>query len=199
MTKAFKSSLVLDGSEIKLRLEAERQESGSAVHVDWLRFTVLLRNASGLGDIDALWAAPLDAWQLAAYLDSPEHRMAKLLSELRQLPDGDFSAGAQAAEFCREVCETLGPEFLAGVVPAKDHDFYKYRLQIIRAGVEVGWVDYLASGDSPRACGQNSTMHCNLYGSACTFAASGWRDRMAAVIDARAGVVTRCDRALDFF
>jgi len=39
------SALVLDGNEVKFRLQAERIETGKYVHVDWLRFTVLRRNA----------------------------------------------------------------------------------------------------------------------------------------------------------
>nr|WP_315465915.1 replication initiation factor domain-containing protein [uncultured Rhodoferax sp.] len=38
------SPLVLDGNEVKLRLEAERVQTGNYIHVDWLRFTVLRRN-----------------------------------------------------------------------------------------------------------------------------------------------------------
>jgi phage replication initiation protein len=36
--------LVLDGGEVKFRLEAERQASSNLIHIDWLRFTVFLRN-----------------------------------------------------------------------------------------------------------------------------------------------------------
>ena len=45
MTRPAMSTLVLDGSEIKARLLAERTASKSVVHVDWVRFTCLLRNA----------------------------------------------------------------------------------------------------------------------------------------------------------
>jgi phage replication initiation protein len=51
------STLVLDGSEIKARLLAERTASNSVVHVDWVRFTCLLRNAPA-PSIDDLFPAP---------------------------------------------------------------------------------------------------------------------------------------------
>ena len=195
MTRPSASCLVVEGSEVKLRLEAERLETGSAVHVDWLRFTVLLRNSPMLDEVEALWDGPVQAdgiWD-------EQYRMKLLISNLRRLPNCEFAPSVQAAEFCREVCEALGPDFLPAAEPAKGHDFYRYRLPILRAGAEVGWIGYLASGDSPRQAAQARTMHCNLYGMACTFAASGWRDRMADLIDKRAGVLTRCDLALDFF
>jgi phage replication initiation protein len=38
------SKLVIDGDQVKFLLEAERQASSNVVHIDWLRFTVFLRN-----------------------------------------------------------------------------------------------------------------------------------------------------------
>ncbi|MBL7088569.1 replication initiation factor domain-containing protein [Acidovorax sp.] len=70
---------------------------------------------------------------------------------------------------------------------------------ILRAGNECGWVGFLASGESPRQRAQSKTIHCNLYGVACTFAAPGWAPRMADYMDEHRALVTRCDLALDFF
>lgn len=195
MTRPSKNSLVLDGSEIKYRLEADRQNSGNAVHVDWLRFTCALRNAPQIGDIDALWEQPVSStniWDI-------EHRKKLLISALRKLPDCDFHAGAQASELAREVCDALGSDFCHAAEPGKGHDFYRYRLPILRNDQECGWIGYLSSGDSPRQSAQALTMHVNLYGTACTFAAAGWRDRMADLIDQRRADITRCDLALDHF
>lgn len=189
------SCLVVDGSEIKLRLEADRVDSASPVHVDWLRFTVLLRNAAMVDQVDALWDLPV---KLDSIWDE-KYRMNQLISALRKLPDSEFAPSVQAAEFCREVCDALGPDFLPAAEPAKGHDFYRYRLPILRGGSEVGWIGFLSSGDSPRQSAQARTMHCNLYGHACTFAGPGWRDRMADLIDKRSGTLTRCDLALDYF
>lgn len=195
MTRPSKSSLVLDGSQIKYRLEADRTSTGSAVHVDWLRFTCALRNAPQLGDVDALWSEPLsfdNVWE-------PANRQRAFIAALRRLPDCDFAPGVQASELAREVCEVLGPDYSTASEPAKGHDFYRYRLPILRNDQEVGWVGFLSSGDSPRQAAQARTLHVNLYGNACTFASPGWRDRMADLIDTRQADITRCDLALDFF
>jgi phage replication initiation protein len=37
------SALVMDGETVKLRLLAERAESGSVVHCDWVRFTTKVK------------------------------------------------------------------------------------------------------------------------------------------------------------
>ena len=73
MTRPSKNSLVLDGSEIKYRLKADREETGNAVHVDWLRFTCYLRNAPSLADIDALWDAPVSVVNIW----DPEYRQKR--------------------------------------------------------------------------------------------------------------------------
>lgn len=38
-----------------------------------------------------------------------------------------------------------------------------------------------------------------MFGAACTFADTGWQNRMAALVDEFEGTITRCDLALDFF
>lgn len=195
MTRPNLSCLVVDGSEIKLRLEAERLETGDCVHVDWLRFTCNLRHSPCLSDIDAFWETP-DSFESVW---DERYRMSRLLKTLSSIQDGDYLAGVQAAELCREVAECLGDEFQPAAAVEKGHDFYKFRIPIERAGTECGWVGFLASGDSPRQSAQARTLHVNLFGAACTFAAAGWRDRVAALIDRREGVITRVDLAADFF
>lgn len=54
MTRPRKTDLVLDGNEVKLRLTAERRETGTPVHVDWVRFTVQLKNAP-IPDVETLF------------------------------------------------------------------------------------------------------------------------------------------------
>jgi phage replication initiation protein len=195
MTRPAKSSFVLDGSAIKIRLEAERQQTGTLVHTDWLRFTVSLRDAPALADIDAVWAPRVildNTWDAT-------DRQVVLLRSLGMLPDADYAAAAQAAELAREVCEVLGSDFSHATEAAKGHDFYKYRLPILRNAVEVGWVGFLSSGGSPRQSAQARTLHVNLYGMATTFAQYGWAALMADLIDLRKGDITRADLALDFF
>lgn len=189
--------LVLDGDTVKLRLMAERSLSVDPVHVDWLRFTVQRRNGADMGDIDALWADPPSGF----YENSTnrEFIMWATLRQIRELPAEHHTAATQAADLGREVVECLGAEFNLNPQVLKGHDFYKHRLAITRGGVEVGWVGFLASGDSPRQTAQSATLHVNLFGAACTFAQTGWRDKLADLIDQREGVVTRADLALDFF
>jgi len=194
-------ALVLDGNEIKARLIADRAASSVPVHVDWLRFTCLLRNAA-FPSIDTLFPAAQSAhWDDSseAERDEQAHRMASLAKLLRTLPDADFTPSAQAMELAQRVCEVLGDGFTVATEVRKGHDFYRFRWSIERNGNEVGWVGYLASGDSPRQQAQAKTMHVNLYGSACTFAQAGWRDHLANLVDEVGGNLTRCDLALDFF
>lgn len=188
MTRPAKSALVLDGGEVKFRLMAERVATQSVVHVDWVRFTCLLRNAP-LVDADLLFPN-FNIWEDA------ERRVHKALAEL---PDPEFSAGAQAMELAQEVAKSLGEAYAVASEVRKGHDFYRYRWAIERNGVECGWVGFLSSSDSPRQQAQAKTLHVNLFGAACTFAEHGWNDRIAAIVEARDADLTRCDLALDFF
>lgn len=198
MTRAARSSLVLDGSEVKARLIAERAASKSAVHVDWVRFTTLLRNAP-FPSVDVLFPPDEFACLSVYELEMQGERARKFTSILRALPDAEFNASVQAKTLADEVCEALGPDFSVAAEVRKGHDFYRYRWSIERNGVECGWVGYLSSGDSPRQQAQSRTIHCNLYGAACTFAAAGWNARLADLIEKCSGDITRCDLAMDFF
>lgn len=213
-----KSALVLDGSEVKARLLAERSASKSVVHIDWVRFTCLLRN--GAPSVDTLfpqssasrfapnvwdgytedWRAPL-ALPLDPFLPTtdPQYRVAQFQRILSAMPDADWIAAAQAKDLAEEVARALGDDYSVTPEVKKGHDFYRHRWSIERNGVECGWVGYLSSGDSPRQAAQARTIHCNLYGVACTFAEHGWNDRVASIIEDRDGDMTRCDLALDFF
>jgi len=184
------SNLVLDGSEVKVRLLAERTATKSPVHVDWVRFTCLLRNVQA-PSVDALFPLATSVWD-------DDYRKAELQKILREVPDCDFVPSAQALDLANEVCSALGDGFTVHSELRKGHDFYRFRWSIVRNSAEVGWVGFLASGDSPRQS-QAKTIHANIYGSACTFAAPGWNDRIAALIDRNDAKVTRVDLALDFF
>lgn len=194
------SCLVLEGNEVKLRLEAERLQTGSPVHVDWLRFTIHLRHAP-VPTVEHLFPAPEadDQWHSAHTLDEQDRRRRDLVRLLRGIPDPDFAAATQALEVANGVCEILGPGFTVDPEVKKGHDFYKHRWSILRAGAECGWVGYLASGNSPRQQAQSKTIHCNLYGNACTFARPGWPVVMAHYLEDHRALITRCDLALDFF
>lgn len=197
MTRPASSTLVLDGSEVKARLLAERTASRSTVHVDWVRFTCLLRNAPAPA-IDDLFPPSTKPANLLNVWD-PEFRVQIIKRELALLPDSDYVASVQAKDLADEVAQALGSDFTVAPEIRKGHDFYRHRWSIERNGAECGWVGYLSSGDSPRQQAQGRTIHCNLYGAACTFADHGWNERIASIIDARNADMTRCDLALDFF
>lgn len=197
MTRPAKSSLVLDGSEVKARLLAERTASKSVVHVDWVRFTCLLRNAP-TPSVDDLF--PKNTAASAGNIwDTAFKQQDELRRVLASMPDPDFAASVQAKDLAVDVAEALGAEYTVAAEVRKGYDFYRFRWSIERNGVECGWVGYLASGESPRQAAQALGIHCNLYGAACTFAENGWNHRLATVIEGRNGDVTRCDLALDFF
>lgn len=191
MTRPTLSPLVLDGDQVKLRLMAERTEAKTPVHVDWVRFTTLLRNAP-LVSADLLFPKTDNIWD-------PANRQADLAKVLGDIPDPDFSASVQAYDLAQQACEALGESYTVNPEIRKGHDFYRCRWSIERNGCEVGWVGFLASGDSPRQQAQASTLHCNLYGAACTFADHGWNLRLADLIEQHDGKLTRADLALDFF
>lgn len=193
MTRPSKSALVLDGSEVKYRLEAERLASKTPVHVDWLRFTVLRRNAPV---VPLKYLFPISA---NASIWDTDYREAELERVLRETPDCDFDASAQALDLAQTVALALGPDFTVNPEIKKGHDFYKFRWCIERNSTECGWIGFLSSGESPRQKAQGQTIHCNLFGMACTFAAHGWRHRLADIIEEREATLTRCDLALDFF
>lgn len=189
---AQQCALVLDGNTVKLRLTAERAHSGSLVHVDWLRFTVARRRIE-TPDVEVLFPSQ-HGGDWAAY-----ERLRELHRILQSVPDCDQGAGVEAVDLATQVAEALGPDFVVIREPRKGHDFYRHRIAIERAGAEVGWVGFQASSDSPRQQAQSRTVHCNLFGAACTFAAPGWNQRLASLVDAWGGTITRCDLALDFF
>lgn len=192
MTRARKSDLVLDGNEVKLRLKAERLRTKSVVHVDWVRFTCRLKNAP-LPAVEDLFPSVSPTFESVQ-----RERMAKVLAEMS---DPDFSVSVQAKALADEACEALGPDFEVEPEVRKGHDFYRFRWSIVRKStkVECGWVGYLSSGESPRQKAQASTIHCNLYGTACTFAQPLFNLRLAKLIRDTDATITRVDLALDFF
>lgn len=193
MTSPKKSLLVLDGNEIKYRLQAERVVSKTPVHIDWLRFTVARRNAPA-PRVDVLFPGRQKAH--GQELEAARFRMARLLDEVT--PE-EQQACMQANELATLVANALGADYSVDLEIKKGHDFYKNRWSINRNGFECGWVGYGASSDSPRQQSQARTVHVNLFGAACTFACPGWNERLAELVEDLDGDITRCDLALDFF
>ncbi len=210
MTKP--NDLVLDGGEVKLRLMAQRIATKTPVHVDWVRFTCLLRNV-----VPTFEPVPVD-WRpsIGPHLGQ-RGTVDELPSVLRDEIVSDWVHSScesfaldhrdpafiypyqQALELAENICKALGKDFSVSREIKKGQDFYKYRWCIERAGFECAWVGFLASGDSPRQSAQNNTIHANIFGHACTFAEVGWNDRLADLVDDCGGKVTRADLALDFF
>lgn len=195
-------ALILEGNQIKVRLLNERVETNVPVHVDWVRFTCLRRNAP-VPPIETLFPSPVEDASVEPInmveRESRGQRLAVLRKVLAMLPQAEFTPGAQALELAERVCEVLGEGFTVAPEKRKGHDFYGARWSIERNGDECGWVGFGASGDGPRQQAQAKTMHVNLYGTACTFAQNGWRDHLANLIDEVNGTLTRIDLALDFF
>ena len=192
MTRPARSSLVLDGDTLKARLMADRSSGPSAVHVDWLRFTVLVRQAPL--DLDLLFPKTIigkDYWEVQNQLN--RRQIKALQAEDYQNP------GLQALSLANEVAAILGPDFTVSDTTEKGHDFYHRRWPIYYNDTECGWIGFGASDTSPRQARQAQTIHCNLYGLACTFARPGWRQQMAQKIDEWNANITRIDLALDFF
>lgn len=196
-------ALILEGNEIKLRLQADRRVSGHAVHVDWLRVTFQRKHAP-IPTVKTLFPDPVqresyDYSMSEADMDIVRWKRAKVAKMLREMPDADFAASAQAHLLAQKICAILGNQFSVEPELKKGQDFYRFRWSIVRNGAECAWVGFLASGESPRQQAQGQTIHANLYGAACTFANGDWRHRMAHLIEEHEGKVTRVDLALDFF
>lgn len=215
--------LVLDGSEIKLRLDAERTAHKTPIHIDWLRFTCVLRNVvptfetirgpvlptpETLGRRVFSTLLPLRDYRtpFRAALSQPcqddIHRLVRSTLDAfkaeHQTPEFQHAAG-QALDLAKQTAVALGPDFNVNPEVFAGKDFYKYRFSIERQGHPCGWVGFLASSNSPSKKKQDQTIHVNLEGHACTFAAHGWTERLAQIIEENDAKITRADLALDFF
>jgi phage replication initiation protein len=190
MVNAGFAPLVVDGDTVKMRILAERQFHRRSVHVDWVRFTCLLRDAP-VPNADVLFTR----W------DNPDLEIqdANRVRSLMDFHGSEFQATAQANELAHRVAAALGSDFHVFEDAKKGMDFYKYRWSITLNGNEVAWVGFLSSSDSPRQSKQAGTIHANIMGTACTFASEGWTDRLAELVDDCEATLTRADLALDFF
>lgn len=194
MTRPAKSCLVIEGKQVKLRLQAEKSEGAGVVHVDWLRFTADMRYADE-GGVDKLF--PLPGYFDGNYWEVKEKERNFALQKLRE--SEVFDPACQALELAESVARALGEGFEVDTQIGKGYDFYAHRWQITLQDKEVGWVGFGASGDSPNQKRQAQTLHVNLYGAACTYAKSGWRQEIRSLIDRINARITRIDLALDWF
>lgn len=148
--RPYWSAIVVDGDVVKLRLLAERQDSKTPVHVDWVRFSVIRRNVAALS-IDTLFPLPKN---LAMDIRNPTYRdhdasvydSSYLLQDAaRRMPlddqtDEEFIVGNEAFELAERVATALGKAFTVFSEPKKGIDFYRFRWSIELNGQEVGWV-----------------------------------------------------------
>lgn len=171
-----KNDLVLINGQIKAILHAEKAKNPSYVHIDWLRFTVFTRNAT---PSEICFPPPVDFYE--------------------DLQEEHYAVASQAAQVAWDVAAILGPDFSVDLQHRKGVDFYAWRYDILRHGSPVGWVGFLSTSKGFKGEAQARTIHTNLEGMACTFASSGWREKMADYIDQHQGLITRIDLAVDFF
>lgn len=215
--------IVVEGDQIKLRLQAERTAHNTPIHVDWVRFTCLLRSVTPdfltrrgpvLPTRDMLAKRSVASVgrmvvhkpryndELSESEQDRVHRLIRCTLEAyeaeHQTPAFQWASG-QALELAKEIVEALGEEFEVSPEIKGGKDFYKYSFIIERKGHPCGWVGFMAGSNSHSAQAQNQTIHANIEGHACTFAAAGWTDRIADLIDKHEAKITRADLALDLF
>lgn len=210
MNGRHRNDLLLEGREIKARLHVDHQRYGAHIHIDWLRFTVNRRFAP-VPSVELLFPEPdtgidylaaKDGWSETERTNAHaivHGRRQRIVRLLRDMPDPDYAASAQAFTLAEDVAAILGPEFSVDTLIQRGKDFYRFRIDILRNHHPVGWVGFLSTSGGKRAEAQANTLHCNLEGMACTFAQSGWLDAMANYIDEHRGLLTRVDLAADFF
>jgi len=147
-----------------------------------VRFTALLRNQPTIA-VERLFPN--------VDYTNPDYRAYEFQKVLDALPDPDFSPAALELELelAEPTCEALGADFSVNPVIGKGHDFYKCRWIMQRNETECG----------KRHKAQGKTLHVNIFGAACTFATTGWNQRVVNLVDDIQATLTRADLALDFF
>lgn len=195
-----KNILVLDGNQIKARLQFNAAKRSSFVHVDWLRMTFNMRFLP-VPRVDFLFPQVARDNVQDCYFGKQgyEELQNVMLPQLKDLQEQEKVPGAYAWELAEQIASFLGPEFSVDVQVKPGRDFYKYRYSILRNSHKVGWVGFLAAAKGKYKDQQAKTVHVNLEGMACTFARDGWLLQVADYLDEYRGTITRCDFALDLF
>lgn len=194
------NDLVLDGNQIKVRLQVNAAKRGSFVHVDWLRMTFNMRHLPVPG-MDFLFPqmAKDDVRDPLFGSQGYEALQDLMFPQLKDLLEHEKLAAAYAWGLADQITAFLGVGFTVDAQPKLGRDFYKYRYSILRHGHSVGWVGFLSAAKGKYKDQQAQTIHVNLEGMACTFAQEGWLLQVADYLDEHRGLITRCDFALDFF
>ena len=193
--RVVEADTVVDAGALKLTLRRLHGIVGPVV-VDWLRFTCPLSSV-------ALWLeSSFDPEGLYSLHAAPDGDFGALLLGAGHRAAGrplDLGALAAARGLALRVVGLLGADFSADLEPRPGRDFYQFRIALLRAGAEVGWIGGGASSTRAQQDAQARTLHCNLYGEACLFVDPAAWSGVAALGELCGGVVTRCDLALDFF
>lgn len=176
-----------DGKRVRWTLEQQLRETQERVRIDWCRFTIPL---DGLLPREAVSDAPSE---LLAALNRHGRDLVRMC---RFQPGSEDHVGPlwivrHAAE---RIAELSGGVFELGLPEASGMDYYTVRCPLVVEGATVGFV--LAGG---RQDAQASTVHVNLFGTACLYMRpSNWR-RVRDFIASCAGWITRADMAVDIW
>lgn len=178
---------VLDGRSVKWTLERAQAEDPGLVRIDWLRFTLPLETV--------VQRAPHLNQDLTYFdlLDQSGRDVARM-ARCADRGDGATSAQAVARAGAHWFCSLMGSPFEVGPIDEKGMDYYTARTPLMVEGAVVGFC--LAGGKSTN---QASTVHFNLFGSACLHIGSSQWARVKPAIDSGFGWITRVDLALDVF
>lgn len=191
---------VIDGQKIKLTLEQQQTRNPRRVRMDWLRFTLPVdafsvhfapafdEVAESMSRLQA--AEPF--WRGVATHELP-FDMAGLAVQIAAVDGGILTTSALslAKQGASQLVKRIGV-FQVGPPEISGMDFYAARCPLMYEGVTVGFV--LAGGRSIR---QASTVHFNLFGSACLHILPHHFEQIAGWIDEAKGWITRTDLALD--
>lgn len=189
---------VLDGQRIKLTLERQQTRNPRRVRLDWLRFTMPVHAFPFCPDFDqvadkvAQFEAAEGFWRGVPVGELPSS-MSGLAVQISSVDGGILTTSALslAKQGASELVKRIGV-FQVGTPEVSGMDFYAARCPLMYEGVVVGFV--LAGGQSIR---QASTVHFNLFGSACLHILSHHFEQIAGWIDDEQGWITRSDLALD--
>lgn len=176
---------MMEGRKVKWTLERAQTRNPALVRVDWLRFTLPL---------DGVLRFVPYLNQDLSFLDLMDQsgRDAVRRSRAADMSDVPSTARTVARAGAEHLCSML-PGFVVGR-DERGMDFYSARTELLFEGEVVGHV--LAGGKSDK---QASTVHFNLFGSACLHLGAPQLNAIRQWIDEGCGWITRCDLALDCF
>lgn len=177
---------ILSGNKVKWTLEQVRADSQENVRLDWLRCTVPLTailRPEQLHDLDPV------------ALDAMSRQERELVLMTRSIDSSEcINSAVGAARHGAHIVSDLLGLFDVDHEVERGRDFYDVRCPIRFEGSVVGEV--LAGGKSDA---QASTVHINLFGSACLHIRPKQWAKLRDWLQNVGGWITRVDLALDVF